>query len=44
MLVVIAARKAADQFRHNNRQKRGGGMVHGDSALQPVEGDSARGG
>src|SRR5271167_758391 len=39
LLVVLTARKAADLLRHDHRQKRGGGMVRGDSALQPAGGD-----
>jgi len=33
ILVVLTARKAADQLKHHLRQKRGGGMVRGDSAF-----------
>jgi DNA-directed RNA polymerase specialized sigma24 family protein len=43
LLVVLTARKAADLVKHQHREKRGGGMVHGDSALQPAE-DSGPGG
>jgi hypothetical protein len=38
LLVVLTARKAADLLRHHHRDKRGAGMVHGDSALKPAEG------
>jgi RNA polymerase sigma factor (sigma-70 family) len=44
LLVVITARKAVDLLRHHSREKRGGGMVQGDSALQPAEDDSGPGG
>src|SRR6202047_3446384 len=40
LLVVLTARKATDLLRHDLRQRRGGGLVNGDSALQPAEGDS----
>ena len=33
ILVVLTARKAADQLKHQFRQKRGGGKVRGDSAF-----------
>jgi DNA-directed RNA polymerase specialized sigma24 family protein len=33
LLVFITAQKAADQFAHEHRQKRGGGKVRGHSAL-----------
>jgi DNA-directed RNA polymerase specialized sigma24 family protein len=33
VLTVITARKAADLVQHQNRQKRGGGAVQGESAL-----------
>jgi RNA polymerase sigma factor (sigma-70 family) len=35
LLVVLTARKAADLLRHHHREKRGAGLVHGDSALKP---------
>jgi DNA-directed RNA polymerase specialized sigma24 family protein len=38
LLVFITAQKAADQIAHERRQKRGGGKVRGDSAL---DGDAA---
>jgi DNA-directed RNA polymerase specialized sigma24 family protein len=41
LLVVITARKVVGLIRHRGRQKRGGGMVVGESAL--VEGPDARG-
>jgi len=44
LLVVLTARKAADLVRHNNREKRGGGQVLGDSALRAPGGDSGAGG
>jgi RNA polymerase sigma factor (sigma-70 family) len=40
LLVVLAARKVADQVKHDRRDKRGGGLVRGDSALHPVGGDT----
>src|SRR5262249_31767042 len=40
VLVVLTARKATDQFRYQHRDKRGGGLVRGDSALRPAGGDS----
>ena len=43
LLVVLTARKAADLVKHQLREKRGGGKVHGDSALRPADGDSAGG-
>ncbi|MDP6114732.1 MAG: sigma-70 family RNA polymerase sigma factor [Planctomycetota bacterium] len=33
LLVVITARRASDQVEHHQRQKRGGGKVRGESAL-----------
>ncbi|MBC8875048.1 MAG: RNA polymerase subunit sigma-70 [Planctomycetes bacterium] len=33
VLIVVASRKAIDQHHHDLRQKRGGGRVHGESAL-----------
>jgi RNA polymerase sigma factor (sigma-70 family) len=42
LLVVITSRKATDLLRSHNRQKRGSGLVHGDSALP--RGDSSPGG
>src|SRR5262245_17821136 len=44
LLVVLTARKAADLVKHLNREKRGGGQVHGDSALRPADGGSGVGG
>ncbi len=44
LLVVLTARKAADLVKHLHREKRGGGKVHGDSALRPDGGDSGPGG
>jgi DNA-directed RNA polymerase specialized sigma24 family protein len=44
LLVVLTARKAADLIKHERRQRRGGGQVHGDSAFGPVGGSSSPGG
>jgi DNA-directed RNA polymerase specialized sigma24 family protein len=44
LLAVLTARKAADLVKHQHRQKRGGGQVHGDSALRSADGDSSAGG
>jgi DNA-directed RNA polymerase specialized sigma24 family protein len=44
LLVVLTARKAADLVKHQRRDKRGGGKVHGDSALRPADVDSGAGG
>src|SRR5262249_25510196 len=44
LLVVLTARKVADLIKHQRREKRGGGKVHGDSALRPAAGDSGAGG
>jgi DNA-directed RNA polymerase specialized sigma24 family protein len=33
LLVLITARKASDLVKHNRRQKRGGGMAHGETSL-----------
>jgi DNA-directed RNA polymerase specialized sigma24 family protein len=44
LLVVLTAHKAADLVKHQRREKRGGGKVHGDSALRPADGDSSAGG
>ena len=44
LLVVLTARKVTDLLRHHQREKRGGGMVQGDSALRPAEGGSGAGG
>ena len=44
LLVILTARKAADLVKHQCREKRGGGRVHGDSALRPAGGDSGPGG
>ena len=41
LLVVMTARKAIDQIHHQKRQKRGGGMVRGESVMwKPGAGDS----
>jgi hypothetical protein len=37
-------RKAADLANYNRRERRGGGQVRGDSALEPPEGEHAAGG
>jgi DNA-directed RNA polymerase specialized sigma24 family protein len=37
LLVVITARKARDQVRHEHSKKQGGGTVQGESAICPVE-------
>jgi DNA-directed RNA polymerase specialized sigma24 family protein len=39
LLVVITARKASDLRQHENRHKRGGGKVGGESVLDEVLGD-----
>jgi DNA-directed RNA polymerase specialized sigma24 family protein len=39
LLVLITSRKAADQIQHQNRKKRGGGMVEGESVLLGPKGD-----
>jgi DNA-directed RNA polymerase specialized sigma24 family protein len=39
LLVVLTARKVADQVKHDSREKRGGGQVRGDSALHGDEGE-----
>jgi len=44
LLVVLTARKAADLVKHQGREKRGGGKVHGDSALRSADGGSGAGG
>jgi DNA-directed RNA polymerase specialized sigma24 family protein len=44
LLVTLTARKAAHLVKHQHREKRGGGRVHGDSALRPAGGDSSPGG
>jgi DNA-directed RNA polymerase specialized sigma24 family protein len=44
LLVILAARKAADLVKYQHREKRGGGRVHGDSALRPADGDGGPGG
>jgi DNA-directed RNA polymerase specialized sigma24 family protein len=38
LLVIITARKAADLIERQNRQKRGGGLVVGESGLHSPEG------
>jgi DNA-directed RNA polymerase specialized sigma24 family protein len=44
LLVVLTTRKVADMLRHHHREKRGAGLVHGDSAVQPDEDASDPGG
>jgi DNA-directed RNA polymerase specialized sigma24 family protein len=44
LLVVLTARKAADLVKHLHRDRRGGGKVHGDSALRPADAGSSAGG
>jgi DNA-directed RNA polymerase specialized sigma24 family protein len=34
ILVVLTQRKVADQIRHQTAQRRGGGIVHGEAALE----------
>jgi DNA-directed RNA polymerase specialized sigma24 family protein len=41
LLVVLTARKVADQVKHDRREKRGGGQVRGDSAMHAREGETA---
>src|SRR5262249_11131459 len=40
LLMIITARKALQLMRHEQRQKRGGGAVRGDSAFQGEAGQS----
>lgn len=44
LLVTIAERKAINQIRDENRQKRGGGQVRGDSAMMAKKSASGQGG
>src|SRR5262249_1376561 len=44
LLVLITVRKAADLTRYNRRERRGGGQVRGDSALEAHDGERAGGG
>ncbi len=44
LLVVITVRKAADLANYNRRERRGGGQVRGDSALEPLDGEEGAGG
>ena len=44
LLVVLTARKVADQVKHDRRDKRGGGQVRGDSALAAGEGEAGAAG
>jgi DNA-directed RNA polymerase specialized sigma24 family protein len=40
LLVILTARKVADQLKYDRRDKRGGGQVRGDSALQGDAGET----
>jgi RNA polymerase sigma factor (sigma-70 family) len=40
LLVLLTVRKAADLANYNRRERRGGGQVRGDSALESPEGES----
>jgi hypothetical protein len=44
LLVLITVRKAADLVQYNRRERRGGGLVHGDSAWARQDGDTGMGG
>jgi RNA polymerase sigma factor (sigma-70 family) len=44
LLVLLTVRKAADLANYNRRERRGGGQVRGDSALESPEGESGAGG
>lgn len=44
VLMMITARKAVNQIKHEFRQKRGGGKVHGESGFLPNTPDDERGG
>jgi RNA polymerase sigma factor (sigma-70 family) len=44
LLVVLAARKAASQFRRDHSEKRGGGQVQGNSAVRRADGAGSAGG
>jgi DNA-directed RNA polymerase specialized sigma24 family protein len=44
LLVLITVRKAADLANYNQRERRGGGQVRGDSALEPNGGEQTAGG
>jgi DNA-directed RNA polymerase specialized sigma24 family protein len=41
LLATITLRKAVSSVRHQNRKKRGGGKVQGESAFMEAEGDDA---
>ncbi|MBT6156243.1 MAG: FHA domain-containing protein [Planctomycetaceae bacterium] len=41
LLVVMTSRRSIDQIQHDQRQKRGAGMVRGDSALLPLNGEDS---
>ncbi len=42
--MVLTARKVGGLLRHHHREKRGAGLVHGDSALKPDADASSPGG
>jgi DNA-directed RNA polymerase specialized sigma24 family protein len=42
LLVTITARKAADQFKKEHRQRRGGGRVVGEAALDAADPEAGR--
>ena len=44
LLVLLTVRKAADLANYNRRERRGGGQVRGDSALEPPKDDPGPGG
>ena len=41
LLVVMTSRRSIDQIQHDRRQKRGAGLVGGDSALLPLNGEDS---
>lgn len=43
ILVMLTARKAANQIQHQNRKKRGGGLVRGESIFHGLNSDDLRG-
>jgi DNA-directed RNA polymerase specialized sigma24 family protein len=44
LLVLITVRKAADLIKYNRRERRGGGLVRGDSAFAGRDGEAEAGG
>lgn len=42
LLITITDRKAIDLIHHEHRRKRGGGLVHNESAFDVVDGSSGR--